>query len=208
MKDLFNEENVRKYLEQFVQDDRSEITNWLQTYSGKKFDQLNPRVEDIDIEDIAHALSMFPRYNGHTYFPFSVAQHCVIVSHLVPEEFALRALLHDAPEAYVGDITRPLKKIIGPLYRMIEDNVMEVVAKRFNLPQPYMPEEIDFVDKMIVIPEKLALFPDDFATSSWRYEGNPFLHVQIEEITWREAKAQFLQRFEFLVAQQQDEELT
>lgn len=78
-------------------------------YSGKIIDLNNPRPEDIDIEDIAHSLAHMLRFNGHLKHQISVARHSCLVSDLVPEHLALPALLHDAHEAYLGDIVRPVK---------------------------------------------------------------------------------------------------
>lgn len=80
--------------------------------SGKVVDLSAPQTADIDIEDIAWSLSNIMRFNGHLSTQISVARHCIEVSRLVPEDLALAALLHDAHEAYVGDITRPMKAFI------------------------------------------------------------------------------------------------
>jgi len=95
---------------------------WFLTASGKRFWPLDPRPEDICIEDIAHALSHICRFGGHVREPYSVAQHSVIVSMIVKPENALYGLLHDAAEAYAGDMVRPLKRGM-PAYRSIESAV-------------------------------------------------------------------------------------
>src|ERR1700724_2684254 len=81
---------------------------WQQTFTGRRFYPLSPRVEDVCIEDIAHALSNICRYGGHCREFYSVAQHCNMVSDWMPE-FKLEGLLHDSPEAYIGDMVRPVK---------------------------------------------------------------------------------------------------
>ncbi|MBR9652087.1 hypothetical protein [Thalassovita aquimarina] len=83
---------------------------WIQTISGRKFPVGEPDPEQIDIEDIAHALSLLVRFNGHCTRFYSVAEHSVHVSHEVAPELALIGLLHDAAEAYLGDVPSPLKK--------------------------------------------------------------------------------------------------
>lgn len=111
--------------------------HWIQTYTGKAFDYLNVTPESIDILDIAHALSRIPRFLGHTEQFFSVAQHSVNVSHTVPAGFALEALLHDAPEAYISDLPTPMKTIpalSGPL-RALETRIWLAVALKYGTQQ-------------------------------------------------------------------------
>src|SRR5271156_4912831 len=80
---------------------------WIQTFTGKKFYPFNPKPQDIDIRDIAHALSNICRFTGHTKRFYSVAEHSRNVAKLVPAHMKLQALLHDASEAYLCDIARP-----------------------------------------------------------------------------------------------------
>lgn len=105
----------------------------LLTRSGKYFDFLHPHPEAIDIEDIAHALANTCRFGGHTSQFYSVAQHCVRVSEIVPPQYALEGLLHDAAEAYIGDVVSPLKAML-PDYSVIEASIDRVVRTRFDLP--------------------------------------------------------------------------
>lgn len=84
--------------------------SWIQTYMGRRFYPLDPRPQDVAIEDIAHALSMKCRYTGHTARFYSVAEHCERASYLVPPQYALAALLHDASEAYLPDLAAPVKR--------------------------------------------------------------------------------------------------
>ena len=92
--------------------------SWLQTASGRAFDLLNPSPADVDFDDISLALSRVPRFGGHTRRPYSVAQHSVLVAELLesaghPGHVVLQGLLHDATEAYVMDLPRPLKDLVG-----------------------------------------------------------------------------------------------
>jgi uncharacterized protein len=103
------------------------------TRSGRRFDFINPEPESIDIEDIAHALSQIGRFTGHTRFFYSVAQHSLLVSCLVPPEHALDGLLHDAHEAYVGDVASPLKRLL-PEYMALETRIATAVRARYGLP--------------------------------------------------------------------------
>lgn len=82
--------------------------NFIFTFTGKHFNVYEPEVDMIDPRDISHSLAHLCRFNGHTREFYSVAQHSCIVADLVPEEHKLAALLHDATEAYLGDMTRHL----------------------------------------------------------------------------------------------------
>src|SRR5689334_2642685 len=106
--------------------------DWMQTFTGRRFYPLSPRPGEIDPADIAHALSLLCRYGGHVDRFYSVAEHCVLMSQAVAPEDALAALLHDATEAYVVDVPRPLKRQLAG-YREIEEQVWFAIAYRFRL---------------------------------------------------------------------------
>ena len=109
--------------------------SWIQTYTGKKFDIDNLDPSMVCLEDIAHALSMLCRYNGHCEMFYSVAEHSVIMSQYVPKHLALDALLHDAAEAYITDVPRPFKKLlIG--FSGLESKIMTVIYEHFGLKEP------------------------------------------------------------------------
>ncbi len=110
----------------------------IRTASGAFVDILNPQPESIRIEDIAHALSNLCRWAGHTVGFYSVAQHSYLTASQVPPEHKMAALLHDATEAYLVDIPRPLKKHL-PEYQRIEHDLMKVIAKRFGFQFPFDP---------------------------------------------------------------------
>lgn len=166
---------------------------WIQTASGKAFYPLNPNPNDIDIDDIAHALAMKCRYNGHTSHFYSVAEHSVHVSFYVPAQYALWALLHDASEAYLPDISRPIKPHMAG-FRAIEDRVMNAVTVRFGLQMPE-PVAVQMADTAILHDEKAALMPHD--PLPWNLPGKG-LGVRIECWSPTEAKVKFLQRFRAL----------
>jgi hypothetical protein len=113
--------------------------SWVQTFSGKKFDVLNPRVQDVDFTDIGHALSMQARFNGHTKQFYSVAQHCVIMSLAVPKNLEVYALLHDAAEAYIGDMPQPMKRLF-PEFSDLEDSILLVIFKAAGIRPPSQDE--------------------------------------------------------------------
>ena len=97
------------------------------------------------------------RYTGHVTSFYSVAEHCVLVSHLVPSKYALCGLLHDASEAFVGDVASPLKKLL-PEYQKIEDNIQKSIARNYDLPFPF-PEEIHVADKQLYWTERQTIAP-------------------------------------------------
>jgi len=140
---------------------------WIQTYSGVAFDLEHPRPEMVVLEDIAVALSRIPRFNGHTQGgSYSVAQHSIGVSHLVPPEHAKWGLMHDAAEAYAGDMTSPVKWMIGQPYRDLESRILCAVAERFDLPfhgstvddsQHIYPGAVEHADLVMLATEKRDL---------------------------------------------------
>ncbi|TKI02302.1 HD family hydrolase, partial [Martelella alba] len=112
---------------------------WITTFSGRHFDYADPDINSICITDIIHALSNECRYAGHCPQFYSVAQHSVLTSMIVPPAFALEALLHDAAEAYCKDIPAPLKQLL-PDYHAVESRVDAAIRRRFGLPEAMSPE--------------------------------------------------------------------
>lgn len=132
---------------------------WITTFTGKQFGFEMPTDELRDavcIEDIAHALSLICHWNGHCREFFSVAQHSVLVSRIAPREFARWALLHDAAEAYVGDMTRPLKALL-PEFKSIERRVLRVIADVFSLPWPEPAGLKAYDDKILKLESRLYM---------------------------------------------------
>ena len=111
---------------------------YIETSSGKKVHFLEPDPDSIDIEDIAYALSHIPRFNGHTSKFVSVAEHCWSGARYIQSDLKLQMLLHDAAEAYLCDIPKPLKEFL-PDYRKIEDNMMATISKKFGFDFPLSP---------------------------------------------------------------------
>lgn len=107
---------------------------YIATVTNNKFFFEDVYESVIDIKDIAHALSNLCRFNGHCPCFYSVAQHSVLVSEKVPEEYELAALLHDASEAYLGDISAPLKRLL-PDYKLIEKNVQDRIYYKYGIPK-------------------------------------------------------------------------
>ena len=109
--------------------------NCIRTFSGHYLDVFDPDPDKITIEDIAHSLAMQPRFGGHTKRFFSVAEHSMDVATFVPFELKLEALLHDASDAYIGDMPSPIKSRL-PDFQRLEDNLMQVIAKKFGFGWP------------------------------------------------------------------------
>lgn len=107
--------------------------SWMQTWQGIPFEFMKPDPQTINISDIAHSLSMICRFTGHTEYFYSVAEHSIIMARMVPEEYKLEALLHDAVEAYTNDIARPLKQYLT-MYKHIENGIDYVIRNEFGLP--------------------------------------------------------------------------
>jgi 5'-deoxynucleotidase YfbR-like HD superfamily hydrolase len=110
-------------------------STWTQTFKGLKFHPFDPKPEQIDIIDIAHALSMLCRWNGHIGRFYSVAEHSIHVASLVPDKAKLWALMHDAAEAYVGDLPKPIKDFI-PDFEHAELNIQRVIQDKYQIESP------------------------------------------------------------------------
>lgn len=166
--------------------------DFMQTYTGLHFYPLDPRPEQIALEDIARALSRINRFAGHSEWAYSVAQHSVYVSGMVPLEDALCGLMHDATEAYLVDVPRPLKNAM-PQYRSIERNVWRVIAQKFGLPEE-MPESVKYADNCVLLAEKDQIMKP---SAPWPIPGKA-APIEIERMCDDEAYWFFMERFEHL----------
>lgn len=133
----------------------------IRTRVGTYFDFENPEGSEVVLADIAHALGNLCRFTGHTRWFYSVAEHSVHCSFLVPEKDAAAALMHDAVEAYVGDVSRPLKSLL-PGYKEIEQRVERAVLSRFGIAHP-LPESVKRADMMMLrLEQRFAMECSDF----------------------------------------------
>lgn len=166
------------------------------TFSGRVINPLDPDPTAIVIEDIAHALGNNCRFTGHVKRFYSVAEHCVRCSYIVSEELALTALLHDASEAYLSDIARPVKAQpeFGDVYKKYEGQLEEVIAAVFGLSFPF-PPEIKEADTVLLRTEQRDLMPAIF-----RHEGTEYLDETIEPWSPEESEHRFLERYWELVS--------
>jgi hypothetical protein len=164
---------------------------WMQTRYGRKFFALDPRPEEVFIDDVAAALSKLCRYGGHCKWFYSVAEHSVHVSNVVPPEHALAALLHDATEAYLVDMPRPIKRQLWA-YGAIEDRLWRAaIAPRFNLPID-LPECVKEADNAVLLAERDQIM--EATGEQWSVPGKP---APIVTRCWdaKTAEGMFLKRF-------------
>jgi 5'-nucleotidase len=175
---------------------------WIITYTGLKFYHLNPQPEMIRIEDIAHSLSQLCRWTGHTKFFYSVAQHSVYASLVCKPEYAFACLMHDAAEAFLGDMNRPLKHFTaaGPAYLQIEEKIEAVIFRKFGLPSVLLPA-VKEVDVQMLYAEKAQLMnvneTTQYEARKWG-EDETEANILIDCWTPKQAKKMFLERFKEL----------
>ncbi|MCK1568948.1 phosphohydrolase [Bradyrhizobium sp. 173] len=169
------------------------LAGWIQTYSGKKFWPLDPRPEDVDIVDIAHALSMQCRFGGHCLRFYANAEHSVYVSHHCGAD-ALVGLLHDGSEAYLLDMLSPIKAFM-PDYKAAEKRCQAVVYRAFGLPE-ITPESVKVADRRLLKTERMQIMTP--SAEQWVIDAEEPLPIQIGGWSPSTAKVAFLDRFEQL----------
>lgn len=170
--------------------------NWLQTYMGKAYWPADPRPEDVHIMDIAHALANACRFGGHCSRFYSVAEHSVLVSHLVPPADALHGLLHDATEAYLVDVPRPVKMMLDG-YKELEELNWRAIAARFGL-DPTMPESVHDADQNVLLAERNALLGPSPEGLEWALGIDPHhrpANVRVIGLSPGDARVLFWNRF-------------
>lgn len=173
--------------------------NSIQTYSGAEFDIWESGPESINVEDIAHSLSLQCRYNGHIRMFYSVAEHSLILSGWIlaqtgDRQLALEALLHDASEAYLCDIPRPFKVHLKE-YKLLEERVEKMIATKFALVYPWSPMIKDADTRILLDEQKtLMLVQRPWPSST----GCKPLGVRIRGLNPSEAKQAFLDAYRFL----------
>lgn len=180
--------------------------NAIQTFTGRMLDPLRPDLESIDIFDIAHHLSLLSRFNGACSHFYSIAQHSVYCydqatrynyPEPIQEKLALALLMHDAAEAYIGDITRSVKRAV-PLFKEIERKLMAAINERFDLPrvEDYLGFDlvVPEVDNRMLVTERVALMPPGVV---WNVEQHFDMYRDFQIEQWKpwEAELLFLQKF-------------
>jgi hypothetical protein len=165
--------------------------------SGRYFDFTKPT--PLTIEEVAHALSNICRFTGHSNQFYSVAQHSVLVSMLLPQPFKLWGLLHDAVEAVVGDMASPLKRLL-PEYKALEDRVERVILASFGLDVDSKPPEVKQADLVALRTEQRDLMPASGGLWTSLQGIEPSLDFRIHPHGPEEARHGFLARYRMLVA--------
>jgi len=177
---------------------KNSMEPYIETYSGEKFYFLEPSIDSIKIEDIAHALSNNCRYTGHCSRFYSVAEHSIGVSILTD---SLEGLLHDASEAYIADISSPVKPYLHN-YKEMEKVIMDAIGKKFGFGE--LSKLTHYADLQQLSTEAHYLIPskgDPWPWDKWHHLGRP--HILNGEFpagfSPAEAKSRFLARYEELV---------
>lgn len=171
--------------------------DWIQTHAGRKFYVLDPRPEDICIEDIAHALANAPRFAGHTRYFYSVAEHSVRVAWALRDKgfdrrIQYAGLHHDDSDAYIGDMPRPFKYLPEfKFFRDAEHNIMIAIAATLQFDYP-KPEAVNWADNAVLGTEARDLMRP--CIDDWHLK-HPCLPTRIRPWSPRKAKREFLELF-------------
>ena len=174
--------------------------DFIETFSGKRVYFMDPEPNDFDILDIAHALSNNCRWTGHCRYFMSVAEHSVAVSKLCTDPLA--GLLHDASEAYLTDVAKPIKPFLEN-YMAIEDRIMRAISKKFKFQYPLV-QSVKDADNQQLSTEAHYLVPshgNHWSWARWSRDGvRPVVADGIVPIGMHptDAKRIFLERFEEL----------
>lgn len=166
---------------------------WIETYTHRQVDCLNPDPKSICIEDISHHLATTNRFSGAIYEPYSVAQHCVLMSWICPSGLAFECLMHDAAEAYIGDMVKPYKQEM-PEFRGFEDIFEAAIRKAFNMPGDKHPPEVKHWDNVMLMTEARDFGMHWYGTN--KHTGMPPAHyILIVPWHWTRARDEFRFRF-------------
>lgn len=166
-------------------------TEWVQSASNTVVSFRNPDPSAFDINDIALALSRQPRYNGHGRFFYSVAQHSIYAAMLASKDAKIYALMHDAHEAYTGDIPGPLKELLGQRVLRVESKLENAIYRGLGInpdPNTQIQDEVNSIDKSLLEPECAALF----TKRMWKINGVLPAKIPVNEWPMEDARYWFL----------------
>lgn len=176
---------------------------YIRMRSGARFYHYDARPGDLSIQDIAAALAKQCRFSGHSRFHYSVAQHSIYVSRMLPKPLKLVGLMHDCIEAVLVDFPRPVKQagILGQLYRALEEDLWATLAPSLGLPDE-IPEHVHYADAVMCATE-LGQLMHGYSTA-WPARPSEFgpivprRDLVIQEWTPRRAEREFLARYNAL----------
>ena len=171
------------------------LNSVIQLRSGAYFSLQQPEHGPFDIEEIAHALANLCRFNGHSRQFYSVAQHSVLVSQHVPAALAMEALLHDAAEAFIGDVPTPIKMLLPDL-QSLEARIDQAVRRHYRLPNQ-LSAAVHHADRVLLATERRDLLAEQDRVWPVIADVDPLPEV-ISPVLPNEARSLFLDRFEAL----------
>jgi hypothetical protein len=174
------------------------LNDGIRLLSGAMFDYNAPENTDVQIEDIAAALAKVCRFSGHIHQFYSVAQHAINTSRIVPPEYAFDALMHDTAEAFTNDLPTPLKYAV-PIFKELEVKIESAMSVKFGFTYP-LPDPVKLADSQMLAIEKVRLKRD---YSHWTVlDGVETIHVEhlvdLSPMTPNRAERLFLERYEEL----------
>lgn len=172
---------------------------WIETFTGCRFFFGDPQPETVHLEDVAHALSLLSRYNGHTRRFYSVAEHAVLMAgwvwaHAADADLAMTALHHDDAEAYIGDLPRPIKVTL-PAFKAMEARIDGAVAAKGWTMYPF-PALIKELDSRILVDERAQAM--GASGNEWGTDGLEPLGIELRFWGPTEARDRFLAMHDFL----------
>lgn len=177
--------------------------DWIQTYTGLKLHVADPLPEEINIRDIAHQLSYWPRFAGTTPLFYSVAEHSLLVDKIlvqlgiVDPMIRLQGLLHDSAEAYLGDIPSPIKVLL-PEYIELEKKYLKVIGERFKVKLEPKPLIVEKADQIALAMEYRDLRPQLY---DWALKEKALEFTKISPKSFILNEANFMKKFKELNAE-------
>lgn len=181
------------------------VNNTIKTFTGRYFDLRNPRSSMVHSVDLAHALALTNRFGGQSPYPYSVAQHSVwcyrvAIKLKLDDGIQLACLLHDATEAYVGDVVKPLKIMLSD-FDQIEDGVEKAIMEwAGGTESAWKADIVTTIDRAALLAERDFLWPRNDGMK-WPGEDSPEItcipRPRIRRMSWSRAKHDFLQSLSY-----------